>query len=371
VGLLDRYLAREILLPFGAGLLFLTQLLLATQLLGQADILFGSGVALADVGMVVLALLPRFLAFVLPVAFLLGAVLGVARLAEDREVVAMGSAGLTPLRLVRVPLLLGVVVAALGVWLSLEVEPSGMRVVRARLTEIVKQNVTSDVRPGTFYDQIPGYTLYAERVRGSRWENVLIHDRSGGDVSVLALARQGRLEPVGAGQEMRLVLDRGEAHREEARSVEYAAAEFDRAELVIALGRALTERSALASGSREKSFEALRALSADARRRGDLKQAWRYEAYLHRKISSALAVLAFALLAVPIGASPWAGRAFGVGATFLLIVVHYLFLRGGQVMVQAGRLPAWLGLELPNLVLGGVGLVLLAILARRGPGAVR
>jgi lipopolysaccharide export system permease protein len=377
VGLLDRYLAREILLPFGAGLLFLTQLLLATQILAQAHILFGSGVALAHVGVVVLALLPHFLNFVLPVAFLLGAVLGVARLAEDREVVAMGGAGLSPVRLVRVPLLLALVVGALGTWLSLEVEPIGMRVVRARLTSIIKQNVTNDVRPGTFYDQIPGYTLYAEKVKGGRLENVLIHDENvlvqgrRGGAAVLALAREGRLEPVGAGEEMRLVLGGGEVHREELQSEEYTAAEFERAEVVIALGRALTERSKLASASREDTLEELQGKIAAAYQRNDLKHAWRQESHLHRRIASALAVIAFALLAVPLGASRWAGRAFGVGATFLLVIIHYLFLRSGQVMVQGGRLPAWIGLQLPNLVLGGVGLVLLAILARRGTGAVR
>src|SRR4030067_1170975 len=42
---LDRYLAREILLPFAAGLLFLTQVLIATQILAQADVLLGSGVS--------------------------------------------------------------------------------------------------------------------------------------------------------------------------------------------------------------------------------------------------------------------------------------------------------------------------------------
>ena len=215
VGLLDRYLAREILLPFAAALLFLTQILLATQVLAQADVLFGSGVSLRDVGMVILALMPHFLDFVIPPAFLLGGVLGVARLAEDREVVALGAAGLSPARLVRVPLLLGVAVAALGVWLSLSVEPASMRFARLRLNEIVKRNVTNDVRAGTFYDQIPGYTLYAERARGGRWENVLIHDRSAESAPMLALARRGRLEPVGAGQDMRLVLEDGELHREE------------------------------------------------------------------------------------------------------------------------------------------------------------
>ncbi len=102
--LLHRYLAKEILLPFAAGLLFLTQILLATQLLAQADVLFGSGVSIVDVGAVVLYLLPYFLAYVLPIAFLLGAVLGVGRLAEDREVLSLGAAGFSPAFLGPVPL---------------------------------------------------------------------------------------------------------------------------------------------------------------------------------------------------------------------------------------------------------------------------
>ena len=54
---LDRYLAREILPPFAAGLVFLTQVLVATQLLGQAEVLLGSGVSGLDLAVVVAALL--------------------------------------------------------------------------------------------------------------------------------------------------------------------------------------------------------------------------------------------------------------------------------------------------------------------------
>ena len=104
---LDRYLAREILLPFAAALLFLTQLLLASQILAQADVLFGAGVSAWDVLRILADLVPHLLEYVLPVAFLLGAVLGVGRLAEDREVVALSSLGISPVRLVRVPILLG------------------------------------------------------------------------------------------------------------------------------------------------------------------------------------------------------------------------------------------------------------------------
>lgn len=369
--LIDRYLAKEIAVPFAAGLVFLTQILLATQLLAQAEVLFGSGVSLLDVALVIAALLPHLLGYVLPIAFLLGAVLGVGRLSEDREVVALGAAGISPARLVRVPLALGLAAAALGLWLSLSVEPAALAVARVRLNEIVKRNVTNDVRPGTFYDQIPGYMLYAERVHGGRWENVLIVDRSNPSAPVLALARGGHLEPVGKGQEMRLELGSGELHREDAESDEYVTAEFRRAELVIGLGTALTDRNALARSAREMGVAALEARARAERERGKPEEALRFEGYLHRRIAQPLALLPFALLAVPLGASRRVGRAFAVGATLLAVVAHYVLLRGGEVLAQRAVLPPAIALQLPTVVLSlaAIGLVLLQ--ARRGVGAVR
>jgi lipopolysaccharide export system permease protein len=371
VPLFDRYLAKEILLPFAAGLLFLTQLLLATQILNQADILFGSGVALWDVAGVMASLMPHFLGYVLPIAFLLGGVLGVGRLAEDREVVALSAAGLSPARLVRVPLVLGAATAAVGLWLSLSIEPAGLAAARVRLNEIVKRNVTNDVRPGTFYDQIPGYTLYAERVREGGWENVLISDRSNPDAPVLALAREGGLEPVGAGQEMRLVLDAGELHREDAAADEYVTAEFRHAELVIGLGTALSDRNSLARSAKEMTLDDLEARIRREREKGNAAEARRFEGYLHRRISQPLAVIPFALLALPLGASRRVGRGFAVGATILAVVAHYVLLRGGEVLAQRGALPAIVALQLPTLVLSAVAIVLVALQARRGVGAVR
>jgi lipopolysaccharide export system permease protein len=370
--LLDRYLAREILLPMAAGLLFLTQLLLATQLLSQATVLFGAGVSLADVAQVVFFLLPYFVGFVLPVAFLLGVVLGVSRLAGDREVVAMGAAGISPLRLLRVPLALSVVAGALGVWLALFLEPAGMGAARLLMNDIVRKNVSSEVRAGTFYEQIPGFTLYAQRVEKGEWTNVLIQDRSNPAAPVLSLSRSGRLEPVGEGQDMRLGLQDGELHREEAQSEGYAVAEYGRAELVLGLGHGFASRAeALGRNAREQSLAETRQKIAEAYAAHKPDQAWYIEGNLHRKIAAALVVISFALLGVPLGVSSRAGRAFGAGATLLIMVAHYILLRAGQVIVQSGALPAWLGLELGNAVVAVVGLLLLWRLARRGTGVVR
>jgi lipopolysaccharide export system permease protein len=370
VGLLERYLAKEILLPFLAALLFLTQLLLMTQILARADILLGAGVTALDIAGVAAALLPHLLGFVMPVSFLLGAIVGVGRLAEDREVMAIGAAGLSPVRLVRVPLAIGVVVAALGLWFSVSVEPAGLREARLRFNEIIKRNLTANVRPGTFFDEIPGYTVFAARVGPEGWGDVLISDRSDPSAPVLALARRGRLEPVGSEEEMRLVLEQGEVHREDPGGEEYVRATFRVAGLTLGVGTALTDRNALSGSTKELTQAELASLSAPGQGRLPA-QALGFEAAYHRRLAAPLAVLAFALMAVPLAAMRRGGRAAAIGASIGAVLAQYLLLRAGEVLAQRGLLPAALALQLSNVVLIAVGLGLCWVLERRGPGVVR
>ena len=370
MGRLDRYLAKEILLPFSAALLFLVQILLVTQILARADIIFGAGVSAADVGAVVLALLPHLTGYVLPVSFLLGAILGVGRLAEDREIMAIGAAGLSPVRLVRVPLAIGIVLAALGVLLSVHVEPAGLREAQYRFNEIIKKNVTANVRAGTFFEEIPQFTVYAERVGPEGWGHVLISDRSDPSAPLLALARRGRLVPVGLGEEMRLVLEDGEVHREEAGADEYLHAAFQRAGIALGLGTAITDKNVLAGSTKAMSLEELQALTLPAPGRSEGARL-AAEVALQRRLASPLVIIAFALMAVPIAAMRKGGRAAGIGAAVAGVLAHYLLLRVGEVVGERGLLPPALALQIPTVVLTAVGLLLCWLLARKGPGAVR
>jgi lipopolysaccharide export system permease protein len=373
---LDRYLAREILLPFGAGLVFLTQLLVATQLLAQAEVIFGSGVSAWDIGAVVLALTPHFLGYVLPVAFLLGAVLGVGRLAEDREIVALGAAGISPATLVRTPVILGVVVSVAALGLSLWVEPAGLRSARLRLNDVIRRNLTNDVRGGVFFEDVPNLTVYVESAQHGHWTNVLISDRSDPSAPLLALARGGRLEPAGAGDALRLTLDEGEVHREETASggsseVQYVRGQFDRGEVVIGAGKSVSERNRLGGSRFELTPHEIRERAVERELVGDRLEARKWRSFLHRKIAGPIAIIAFGLLAAPIAAARRGGRAAGYVLTILAVVSYYAVLRFGEQLGQNGALPVWLGPQIANLLVATLGILLTWRMARRGPEAVR
>lgn len=368
MSLLDRYLAREILLPFAAGLVFLTQILLATQILSQANVLLGAGVSVLDLARVAADLVPHFLGYVLPVAFLLGAVVGAGRLAEDRELVAVSAAGISPARLARVPVGLGLLVAAVALWVGLVLEPAGLRAARLRVNDLIRKNVTSDVRAGVFYEDLPNVTLYAESTRGGRWRHVLISDRSDPAAPLLALSDAGRLEPAGEGDDLRLVLDRGELHREELQAEEYVTARYQRATITLGIGAALSDRNRLVGSPFELGPGEIIARARAARDPADARRWW---SFLHRRIAGPLAIVVFGLLAVPVAASRRGGRAFGYTATLLAVVAYYAMLRVGEGLSQRGALPVWLGPNLPNVALALAGAAALVLMERKGAGAVR
>src|SRR5207248_1241043 len=93
--ILDRYLVREIVLPLLLGLLVLTFVLEIPPILREGEQLIAKGVAWSTVARVLLTLLPQALGLTIPMAMLLGLLIGLGRLSGDREFVAMQACGIS------------------------------------------------------------------------------------------------------------------------------------------------------------------------------------------------------------------------------------------------------------------------------------
>lgn len=109
-GILDRYLARQVI---GASLLvalLLVALSAFLQLLAQLDALTGD-YGIAEAFQFVMLSMPQQLYEMLPMAVLLGALIGLGQLASANELMVMRAAGISVLRLARGALLGGVIIA--------------------------------------------------------------------------------------------------------------------------------------------------------------------------------------------------------------------------------------------------------------------
>ena len=208
---LDRYILRQVLLPFLTAVLVVVLLVFLFQARRLASAALGLGLTLEDAVVIFGAALPPFLVMAVPIAYLMAVLVGLGRLAQDLEVVALLAAGASPLRIARTPLLVGVVVSLLGLPLAHWAEPRGLQALQRRLVDVGLRNLTGAVRPGTFNEDFSGSAVYARaRDEAGNLSDVLVFDERDKSRPALVTAARGRFQVSRQGVEFEL--SQGELH---------------------------------------------------------------------------------------------------------------------------------------------------------------
>lgn len=87
----------------------------------------------------------------------------------------------------------------------------------------------------------------------------------------------------------------------------------------------------------------------------------RFEVEIHRRVASPVACLLFFFVSFPLGLVV---KRSGKGAGFLLalifFIIYYVFYFWGIQEANHGRLPAFLGAWIPNIIIGGIGLYIMS-----------
>ncbi len=367
--LLLRYVIREIVFPLVGWLAFLFLLLFVMQFLRATEVLLGSAVTAADLGLLVLYLAPHFVVMALPIAFLLAILLGLGRLGEDRELTAMAALGIGPVQVTWVPVIMGVALGALTWGLTATVEPRGMAAVRGLVNEVIKKNIIGDVKPGVFYEDLTQLTVYAERVDAEAgvWRNVLVHDDREPTSPLLVLAREGRVNPAGQGQALKLGLAEGEVHRAQRAAQDYAIVGFERGEINVGIEDRLATKNRFRSPREELTPADL--LEAAAYERSEGRSPTSFLMAFWSRVGSAFTPVAFALLGAPLALSRrGAGRARGVLLTVFGYVGFYVLSRMFENLGTQGKLPLVVAAFLPVVIVSAVGVVNLWRVVRSGTG---
>ena len=366
--LLTRYLLKELLFPLGLWVAFIFLLLVVLQFLKSTEVLLGSAATAWDMVRVLSFITPHFLVMALPIGLLLGVVIGFGRLAEDGELAALAALGVGPLKLLALPLALGVVLSAVDAVLMTTAEPWGLAAVRTEVAELVKRNVVQDVRAGQFFEDIPNFTLYAARVDGAgRWGNVLIHDDRDAAAPLLMLAREGNVVPDDQ-TGLRLDLSTGEIHLPSPGTPAYTTVDFGSGQLSVGVEDSVGRRTRTAWPREERALHELWQEVDELRAKGQAALVAR-EA-LHRRLGTALAPLAIALVGAPLSLRRREGaRARAVMVGVLSYVAYYVLLQLCSTWALRGVLAPPLAGQLPNLVFAAAGMLLGVGLVRRGAAA--
>ncbi|HRI43197.1 MAG TPA: LptF/LptG family permease [Fimbriimonadaceae bacterium] len=133
---LDRYIVREMLVPFLIGTVAVVLMFQINELIALYKNFNLSAVPMTAVLQVILFKTPTYLNMTLPVGVSLASSLAISRLTRESELTAIRSAGVSILRVVRPVMVAGVLVAGLNFWVAESIMPSATRKAFERQSDI-------------------------------------------------------------------------------------------------------------------------------------------------------------------------------------------------------------------------------------------
>jgi LPS export ABC transporter permease LptF/LPS export ABC transporter permease LptG len=376
--ILDAYILREIRGPFLVGLVVYSFLFLITLLFQLANLVIQEGLSAGSVGLLFLLSLPSLLAYTLPVAVLLGTIIAFGRLSSESEIVALRASGIRGRALLRAPLVLGGLVGLVLLLFNLWLVPACRTTADKLQTQAAEAfNLMRLLRPGAFFDRIPGVLIYAGKanLQEGRYDKVLIVQHPEPALDVLTAAERGRVVRSGDGKVLQFLLEDGETLQFDRKNPgKVQRSTFDQQALTVE-----TYPSG-GGGSRAKALSELGTLELLFRLQlppqssdPDLVRRDRY-AYLyelHRRFAGAAAALLFALIGIPLGmVNTRGGKGAGFSLSLGVLLGYWVLLSALTDLALAGRLRPEVAAWLPEAALLTVALLLLRRLDRipRGGG---
>lgn len=363
--IINFYIVREIVSLFLLGIAVFTLILLMGRLIKLTDMVISRGVPLEDVARMIAFLMPSFLVFTLPMAFLLSVLLAFGRLSADNEITVMKAGGISLVQLLPPVLICAAVATTLGLAISVYGVPWGNSSFKQQSFKVLKQNVTATVREKVFWDEMPGIVLYTEHYDEEKHtlKGVIIHDGRDKSRPLTIFASEGA---IGGGNQsdLRIVLRHGSIHKT-GRKDEYQLINFNEYVMTIA---APESKGGIGFSELDMSVGELNARIGDPATTPQTRL--KMSAELHSRFALPFASLVFAVLAIPLGIqNRRSGKSAGFSTSIGILLAYYVLLSLLRTLVEKGDIPAVIGIWMPNLLflVAGVTLLRLASLEREVP----
>lgn len=358
LGILDRYILKELIPPFILGLLICTFILLIGRVLNLTQLVINKGADMSTLAKLFSYIMPSFLSMTMPMAVLIAAVVAFNRLSSDNEIVVLRAGGVSLYRIVFPVLLLASVVYSITTFVAIQVSPYANRSFKELIFTIVRTQGAFTVNEGVFCTTFPGIVLYADKVpEGDRMEGVFISDERNPEKPYVITARHGRLENDPTGQGIVLLLEDGTIHVVKKEGKAYQKMTFVTNDIVLDLSKAA--EGGVSYGKKDLSLTELRQEIAHRNAAGDKKsrkEARTYEIEFHKKFAFPFAAVVFALLGAPLGiTSRRSGKVAGFATSIAVLIIYYIIESAGERLCTEGKLPAAAALWFPNVLFCAIG----------------
>ena len=364
--LFTRYIWHEVLShAFLGGALF--TFILFMKYLGQLlEMAARNSASLGSVAKIFLFMLPNTLSFTIPMAVLVGVLLGLSRLAADSEITAMRAVGIGVWFFVRVVSAIAVVGWGISLADSLYIAPKATAALLRIENSLKDQQASFEVEPRVFYEDFKNYVLYVQDIRAgtgaSRWQRIFLADLSDPVAPKVTTAEEAVVADNGA-HTILMRLRNGTEHDMASTNgaPQYQVSTFVESELPLTIG---TQEDAHI-GRADTPILAMDNHVLYEHTKGPGGKPYLIE--LHKRFAYPAACLVLMLIGIPLGlASRRGGKSAGFVVTIALVFIYYFLSNIGIQLAREGKVSVFAGVWAANILFGFFGLLLLRQMAVGG-----
>ncbi len=208
--LLNRYILKELLLPFVFSLIIIVFILFTNFLLRAIDRFLGRGLDIGTILEYLFLNLAWIVALAVPMAVLIATLMTFGRLSEDNEINAMRSSGISFLTIIKPALIFGLLVGLVLAYFNNYVLPEMNFRARILSGDIYRKRPGLSIEPGHFIDDLPNYSMIIREKSGDTLKDVRIFSKGMQKMQTSIYAESGQLSTIS--DAIILTLYHGEIH---------------------------------------------------------------------------------------------------------------------------------------------------------------
>ncbi len=359
--ILDRYMIKDLAPSFALAVGVLTFFLVIDRVYQLTDLVITKSVPFHFVLGLLLFMLPGVLTLTVPMALLVSVLLVCGRLAGDLEVVALKASGVSPLRLFRPFLGIGIVVCGIVAVLTLVIAPAASGAFQNQLFQILQTKATTGIKERTFTASFSQMVMYVDDISASQvaLRGLLVSDERDAKLSRIIVAREGRLFSDAKNRRVTMrFIDGSVSETDTGDPRRFRLTAFSLYDLNLPLDNPQRTAERIEKPEKEMPLSVLRETIDELGRQGQIVRPFQVE--LHKRFTLPVAALVFILVGFPLGIRTHrGGRTLALGSSLAVVAGYYIIHTFLEGVALRGGVPVTLAMWLPNAIFGVLGLLLL------------
>ena len=363
--ILRRYILSEVISHAIIGGALFTFILFMRPLTDILGVIVRESASLASMGEIFLFTLPNTFTMTIPMAVLVGVLLGLSRLAADSEITAMRAAGIGVWRFVGIVSLVAVLGWGVSLLNALYLAPKAAESLLQLENALKTSQASFEIQPRVFYEDFKNYVLYVQNVRGSvgaaQWQHVFLADLSNPASPLIITAAQATVVNDGEGS-LRMRLHNGTRHEFSSNDPnQYTVSTFSEADVPMQIGNQEDLHISHADAP------VLAMSTPELYRKSQSRHGLWYRIEFYKRLAFPASCIVLMLVGVPLGlSSRRGGKSAGFVLTIALVFLYYFLSLTGVSLARQGKISPFLGVWAANILFATFGLLLLRQLSRGG-----